>query len=69
MNKNIIAVAGMGLGLYLVSQQASAKMAQAVEQINPANNDNMINRAFKKVYGGGFDGQGTLGTDIYELFN
>lgn len=56
-------VAGGGV---LVVWYLKGQAGKAVQAINPVNPDNIFNQGFNGLYDGGFDGQGTLGTDIYE---
>lgn len=69
MNTQLMIAAGVLVGGYLLLKSAKAKAAAVLNQISPMNHDNIIATAFQKAYGGGFDGRGTLGTDIYELLH
>lgn len=61
----------LALGGFVVYRAGSAVAGTVKETItvdlNPVNDQNLANRGFSALYGGGLDGHGTLGTDIYEM--
>jgi hypothetical protein len=64
--------AAVVLAVLLVKKGASVvgdAVGDAANAINPLNNDNIINRGFHSVYDAVTDGQGTLGTDIYDALH
>lgn len=67
-NQTILLIAA-GVGGILLVSSAKARAAAVIQEINPVNPDNLVNRSFLKIYGSFTDGQGTLGTDIYELLH
>ena len=58
-NNQWLMIAGAGLALvwYLRQQEA----------LDPTSQNNVANVWFNDVYGGGLDGEGTLGTDVAEI--
>lgn len=63
-------VAGVAvLGLWYFKEKTVQTVKDAGQAVNPMNHDNIFNRAFNDIYAGGSDGEGTLGTDLYEFFH
>lgn len=63
----LIGVAGAYvLGKYMIKDTAEGVTKAIDTNLNPTRQSNIANRAFSAVYSGGLDGQGTLGTDIYD---
>lgn len=64
----ILAVVGIGVGFYAVSRIGNA-VAAAGNAVNPTSSSNLVNRMAEAIYGGGADGQGNIGSDIWTLIN
>ena len=63
----LIGVAGAYvLGKYIIKDTAKGVTNAIDTNLNPTRQTNLANRAFSAVYNGGLDGQGTLGTDIFD---
>lgn len=65
--RNVAITAGLGLlAVWYIKRQAGAAVEQAAQAVNPVNHDNVFNRGANAVWGAVTDGQGTIGTDIYD---
>jgi hypothetical protein len=63
-------VAGVAvLAGYFVIDSLGDAVKSVGNAVNPVNHDNIFNRAFESIYDGGSDGEGSLGTDLYDFFN
>lgn len=61
-------VVGVGLcGLAFVLYKAGGLAGDALEAVNPLNNDNIINRGVTSVYQGATGSDQTMGADLYDL--
>lgn len=77
MEKKTLFIIGAGAVLagvlvYVLKKTADAvgdAAGQMFDAINPTNNDNVINKGFTNVYQSATGSDGTLGTDIYDLFH
>lgn len=68
--KAILALGGVILVIGWVLRNQVGQAAAAVGQgIDPVNPNNWINTGFLRLYSTLTDGQGTLGTDIYDILN
>ena len=68
--KTTLIVAGVAVaGLWYFKTKTVEAAKEAAQAVNPTNHDNIFNRAFNDIYAGGSDGQGTLGTDLYDVFH
>lgn len=64
--KVVIVLAVIIVFLYFFLKNKIAAVGTAVNPVNP---NNIINRGFHSVYNVLTDGQGSLGTDIYDFFH
>jgi hypothetical protein len=69
LNNTLIFAGVAVLGVWYFKNKAVETVATVGSSINPTNHENIFNRAFSAIYDGGADGQGTLGTDMYDFFN
>lgn len=68
--KNTLIVASVAVvGLWYFKSKATETAKEAAQAVNPTNHNNIFNRAFESIYAGGSDGEGTLGTDLYDYFH
>ena len=69
LNNTLIFAGVAVLGVWYFKTKAVEVVSDVGSAVNPTNQENIFNRAFSAIYDGGTDGQGTLGTDLYDFFN
>lgn len=63
-----VVIVGAGLcGLAFVLYKAGGLAGDALQAVNPLNNDNIINQGATSVYQGITGSDGTIGTDLYDV--
>lgn len=55
--------------LWYLKGKAGAAAEKAVEAVNPADQNNLVNRLFNWAYQGATGSEGTLGTDVAAWLN
>lgn len=63
----MVAGAAAVVAAYLVVTKGTKVIGEAAQAVNPFNPENVINQGFHSVYSAVTDGQGTLGTDLYDI--
>jgi len=69
LNNTLIFAGVAVLGVWYFKSKTVEAVSSVGSAINPTNHENIFNKAFNAIYDGGGDGQGTLGTDLYDFFN
>lgn len=68
--KTTLIVAGVAVaGLWYLKSKATETVKEVGQAINPVNHDNIFNRGAQAIWDQFTDGQGTIGTDIYDWLN
>ena len=63
-NKQFAFLVVVALALGVAAYFKSKRLIEV--DLNPTHRDNYANRFAEYVYGGGFDGEGTIGTDLHD---
>ena len=54
------------LGAWYLKNRAGQAVTDAANAVNPTNHDNVFNRGAQGLWASVTDGEGTIGTDIYD---
>jgi hypothetical protein len=68
--KTVLIVGGVAVaGAWYLKSRATQAVKDVGQAVNPVNRDNIFNRGAQAVWDQFTDGEGSIGTDIYDWLN